>query len=106
MMRRGEFAPGEVLYNAVKARRGILEKVIVKSVRSVANRRTLATSRVLYVDTFNGLWNERDLVTPDEALALVVAHVQRLDDDAEAMAARCQPEHFSVWRVLIPLPTS
>ena len=74
------FVPGEALYNVAKARRGVLEKVIVKAVRTVTNKRTLGASRVLYIDTFNALWNEYDLVRPDEAHALVAVHWQKLSD--------------------------
>lgn len=82
------FVPGEAVYSAAKARRGILEKVIIKVVRTVTNKRTKGANRVIYMDTFNGLWNERDLVRPDEAHALISSHFQRVCDDANHLA-RC-----------------
>jgi hypothetical protein len=80
------FVPGEAVYNVAKARRGMLEKVIVKTVRTVTNKRTLGANRVLYIDTLNGFWNEYDLVRPDEAHALVGAYIQRLCGDAGKLA--------------------
>lgn len=81
-----KFVPGEALYNVAKARRGVLEKVIVKAVRSVTSKKTLGVNRVLYIDTFNGLWNEYDLVRPDEARALVGTYIQRLCGDSGKLA--------------------
>ena len=51
------FGIGDTLYNAAKARRGVFEKVVVKSIRTILTRRTLAAGKTLYVDTLNGLWN-------------------------------------------------
>jgi hypothetical protein len=86
---RTKFVPGEAVYYVAKARRGILERMIVKNVRTVTNRRTRGGNRVLYVDLYNRLWNERDLVLPEQAQALAAAYVERLLDDANELLAKC-----------------
>ena len=79
------FGIGDTLYNVAKARRGVLEKVVVKSIRTILTRRTLAAGKTLYVDTFNGLWNEWDLVPLGKAVSLVVAYRQKLADEASKL---------------------
>lgn len=68
---RTTFGVGDTVYVAAKAKRGGLEKVVVKEVRSVISRRTHGSNRVLYRDTLNGLWNEGDLVPYQSALELI-----------------------------------
>jgi hypothetical protein len=75
------FDIGDIVYAEAKARRGVLEKIVIKAIRPVAARRTHPRDVVLYVDTFNGLWNERDLVTRDEAELLVEEYRQRVQDE-------------------------
>lgn len=65
------FAAGDVLYDLKKAQRGILEAVTIKKVRIPNTVRTGGIPRALYLDTFNSLWNERDLTDYGTALALV-----------------------------------
>ena len=67
----GDFLAGEIVYDANKARRGVLEKVVIKEARVVKARGTFGSNRVLYVDTFNGLWNEHDLVPYEVAVELM-----------------------------------
>lgn len=75
------FGVGDVAYNVQKARRGVLEKVVVKVVRPIRSRRSPAPGRVLYIDTFNGYWNERDLIALDTAKALVEAYWSKVAED-------------------------
>jgi hypothetical protein len=81
-----KFGIGDIVYNVQKARRGVLEKVVIKSVRSVTSRRTLAVGRRIYTDTFNGLWNEWDLVPFNTAMILIATHDQKVLDDLNALA--------------------
>ena len=74
------FSAGDILFNIKKARRGVLEKVVVKTTRVVANRRTFGAKRVLYTDTLNGLWNEDELVPYQQAVALAEAYYQNMLD--------------------------
>lgn len=74
---------GNTFYNVAKARRGKLEKVVIKGVRTVISRRTHGARVTLYVDTLNGLWNEHDLVTHDKAVAIVEAYLDVLEQDMD-----------------------
>jgi hypothetical protein len=71
------WGPGDVLYNIDKARVGVLEKVVVKKQRLTMNSRTKGFQNVIYVDTFNALWNEWDLVVLSEAQTVAVAYLER-----------------------------
>jgi hypothetical protein len=84
----GNFVPGDVLYNVAKARKGVLERVVIKSVRAVTNRKTLGVTAVLYEDTFNGLWNEWDLVRREEAIAVILNYQAKLQDSLDALKGR------------------
>ncbi len=81
------FGIGDTVYNVQKARRGVLEKVMIKSIRAVTSRRTRGVNRVLYVDTFNGLWNERDLVPFGTAMALAEVYYMNLMNAAAQLAS-------------------
>ena len=68
------FAPGDVAYNLDKARRGTLEKVVVKKQKLLCTRKVAGLQRVLYTDTLNGLWNEDELVDFATARALAMEY--------------------------------
>lgn len=78
---------GDTLYSISKARRGKLEKVVIKAVRTVTSRRTYGSNRVIYQDTLNGLWNEHDLVLHEEAIALIAIYNLARQADLERMVA-------------------
>lgn len=78
---------GDVLYNIDKARRGVLEKVVIKQIIRVKPSLTMGQFKVMYKDTLNGLWNEYDLVTPDQAQALALAYYNKLLADLAALEA-------------------
>ena len=80
------FGAGDIVYNVAKARRGILEKLVIKLVRPVNSRRAIRRNQVIYQDTFNGLWNEDDLVPYRTALVLAEAYWQRVLDDASQLS--------------------
>ena len=82
------FGVGDTAYSIAKARRGILEKIVVKVVRAVSSRKTQGARTVLYQDTLNGLWNEFDLVTYDEAIELVHQHAVAIEADRRRLG-RC-----------------
>ncbi|MCO6459277.1 MAG: hypothetical protein J5I93_28540 [Pirellulaceae bacterium] len=65
------FGIGDTLYSSAKARKGKLEKVVIKVVRIVSSRKTFGKHVALYMDTLNGLWNEDELVPYDRAVDLI-----------------------------------
>lgn len=78
---RTKYGQGDIVYNVNKARLGVLEKVVVKKQRIIRNIKTHGKFIVLYFDTFNGLWNEWDLVPLSEAQLLATIYLQSLLDD-------------------------
>jgi glycerol-3-phosphate responsive antiterminator len=77
------YGQGDTAYNIDKAKVGVLEKVVVKKQRVIQNSKTHGKALVLYVDTFNGLWNEHDLVSFTEAQALAIDYLQGCLSDLE-----------------------
>ena len=75
------FKEGDIVFNVAKARRGILEKIVVKQVRRITSRRTLGQRVALYQDTLNWLWNEYDLVPYEEAVELIHIHHDAMEAD-------------------------
>jgi hypothetical protein len=75
----------DILYNIHAARKGKLEKIVLKE-RLVSNfKKTYGRLNVVYKDTFNGLWNESDLVEYAEAHALAQAYYERMIVEAEKL---------------------
>jgi hypothetical protein len=74
-----QFNEGDVLFNVAKARRGILEKVVIKRVRRVTSSGSGAQRVALYEDTLNGLWNEYDLVVYEQAVELIQNYLNALE---------------------------
>ena len=77
------YGPGDVVYNRLKAERGSLEKVVIKKQRLIKNRNTFNRFVVMYIDTFNGLWNEYDLIKLEEAQILAQDYLMDLLIDLE-----------------------
>lgn len=80
----GERSPAYVKQKAIK---GIIEKVVIKQVILQRSPKTYNQIVWLYKDTFNGLWNESDLLTHQEALDLATAYLEK--KEAEAQAVKC-----------------
>ncbi len=70
-----KYKEGSVLYSLQKAQLGILETIVIKRVRLVTSKATFGQIIVLYIDTFNGLWNENMLCTGPEATSLATAYL-------------------------------
>lgn len=72
------FEPGDILYSRQKALgEGKFEKVVIKKLKSVKHVSPHGPVHPIYWDTFNSVWNERDLVTYAEAVELALIHYQR-----------------------------
>ncbi len=70
------FGPGDIVYNVKKARIGKLEKIVIKQQRIVFSQR--GGSVAMYVDTYNGFWNEEELISYADAIALAIAYQEYL----------------------------
>ena len=84
---------GQILFVVGSAKKGFLEAVAIK--RVLVNGTPMNQSVVLYKDTYNGLWNEEELCTQDEAAAFIDAYVADQDAASFAWAMRNhQPPGF------------
>ena len=83
---RTDFAAGDIVFNVDKARRGILEKVVIKKQKVINSIKTGGQFKVMYVDTLNALWNEWDLVSHAQAIEVAKAYYENLLADAESLS--------------------
>jgi hypothetical protein len=79
------YAPGDITYNIHKAKRGVLEKAVIKRHKIINANKTGGIFQVMYVDTLNGLWNEWDLISHSQAIALATAYYEGLLEDASKL---------------------
>lgn len=80
-----KYYPRDILYNIHAARKGKLEKVVLKERLFLDVKKTYGRLNVIYKDTFNGLWNESDLIFYEEAYHLIDLYFQRLVDQANKL---------------------
>jgi hypothetical protein len=78
------FQANDTAYVRDSAKRGILEKVVVKEVLLTRNRLTFNQYLVKYKDTFNRLYIEGDLLDEYNALLLIEAYLERKQADIDA----------------------
>lgn len=72
------YGAGDIVYSLPKAKRGILEKVVIRRTNVLNTLLTQGAFEVMYVDTLNSLWNEWDLTSHTNALALSKAYYEDL----------------------------
>jgi hypothetical protein len=82
-----KFGERSAAYTLQKAKKGIIEKIVVKQVILHRSPKTYNQIVWLYKDTFNGLWNESDLLTHQEAIDIATAYLEK--KQAEAQAWKC-----------------
>ena len=83
---RTKFAAGDIVFNLHKARRGVLEKVVIKKQKIINSNMTGGQFQVMYVDTLNALWNEWDLVSHAQAIEIAQSYYQNLLEEAEKLS--------------------
>lgn len=91
-----EFSIGDILYVKPKALKGVLEKVAIKDIRFPGSYDPTRGRMVifdidipLYVDTFNALYNEEELVSYVDAIALIQEYNIRQHNLREQAALNC-----------------
>jgi len=88
--RRYLYPEGSVLYYKKNAKVGILEKVYVKRVNFPARcNYSCSATTPLYVDNFNAIYNERDLVTLEEANDLIAQYTLLRNELLQQKALDC-----------------
>lgn len=80
-----KYSVRDVLYNVHAARKGKLEKIVLKERLLSNSKKTYGRLNVIYKDTLNGLWNESDLIEYAEAYALAQAYLQSMMMEAEKL---------------------
>ena len=78
-----KYGAGDIVYSLPKAKRGILERVVIRRVNALNSLLTQGAFEVMYVDTLNSLWNEWDLVSHADALAIAKSYYEALLEDWE-----------------------
>jgi len=76
-----------LLFSKDKARKGIMELVAIKRMFVNNNTKTQWQPVKIYQDTYNGLWNERDLIEEEEARELAIAYWEKRKQ--QIINARC-----------------
>lgn len=76
------FGPGDIVYNINKAKRGIIEKIVIKNQKIINKSKTNGLFEVMYIDTLNALWNEWELISHSQAITLATRYYEDLLEDA------------------------
>ena len=71
-----KFKEGTVVYEARLARKGRLEKLVIKNINIINNKNTFGLYIANYVDTLNAVYIEEELVDHATALALAEAYFE------------------------------
>lgn len=85
-----KFGEGSVVYLKHKALKGVLEQVAIKKVILVQNRKTFMKMVFLYQDTLNGIYNEDELLTQQDAIDLAVAYHETQKAEAIKAIKQCR----------------
>lgn len=75
------FQIGDSVYVYDSARKGFLERVVIKEITAVRNRATFYQYLVKYKDTWNRIYFEGDLVDEYDALSAIKAFLERREAD-------------------------
>lgn len=78
-----KYAVGSILFSRKKALRGVYEKIAIKKVRFVD------AYSPIYTDTYNGTWNENELIPYSIAVGLVEDYIILRNAQAEEAAELC-----------------
>lgn len=84
-----KFAIGSILFSCAKARKGIIEVVAIKDVRLLNSKSTYSQWVALYIDSFNGLWNEDELCTEIEARQAATDYLYQQQQDLLKKISQC-----------------
>lgn len=71
-----EYSIGDIVFNRLKSCKGSFEKLAIKSI--LLNRDKYGFATILYKDSLNGLWEERELASQDEAVSCALDYYQDL----------------------------
>lgn len=84
------FSEGTIVYSVARAMKGVMEEVVIKTVKLAYGAKTQGAVIILYLDTLNALWNEGDLCTEEEAQVLAIEYLENLAAAAETALSQCK----------------
>lgn len=73
-----KYKVGDACFLKFRAQKGKLEKIVIKEVKVVANKYTSGMVNFMYIDTFNAIYAEQDLLTEKEAILVAKAYYEHL----------------------------
>lgn len=71
-----QFAEGERAWLRYEAARGRIRSVWIKRIKIINNAATFGQNNIIYFDNLNAVFNEDDLVTNSDAIAIAIAYHQ------------------------------
>lgn len=84
-----KYKPGSVLYLCYKAKIGILEKIVIKQVIPKAGYKNNIYSNALYKDNLNFLYNEDELCSEANAVALAINYYENQLEKNKKLIRNC-----------------
>jgi hypothetical protein len=84
------YGEGDIVYNIYKARKGVLEKIVIREILTSKMSLTGGLFQVMYKDTLNALWNEDDLITLEDAQAFAEVYYEDLLRQMAELHQNCQ----------------
>lgn len=82
------YGPGDVVYLAYRARKGVLERISIKRIEVKSKDITDGTP-VVYVDQDNFLYNEEELCSESQAISYAMTYYTNLVARLEEMIEDC-----------------
>jgi hypothetical protein len=88
-----KYGPGDIAFSIIAARKGVLEKVCIKTVALNCITRACARAGAgcfpLYKDKYNSVWFDEDLVTQAEAIVLAQAYIDVIKGYEASLVRNC-----------------
>ncbi len=85
-----DFPIGTVVYLRAKALKGVLHKIAIKEALQSGLNRNFGGRILLYKDTLNSIYGVDELVTYDEAVALIEAYTAAFEAKQADFALKCR----------------
>lgn len=80
-----KYPPRSIVYDLDNAKKGILERVVIKTFQVNVGKFTKGQPVILYTDTLNRLWIEDYLCPESEAVALSIAYYNKILAETEEL---------------------
>ena len=88
-----QYGPGDIAFSVFAARKGILEKVCIKSVGLNCIPRNCASIGAgcfpIYRDKYNTVWTDNELLTQQESIDIAQAYIDKIKGYEESLLRNC-----------------